>query len=76
MAQAVSRWLPTAATRVRSCGICGGQSGIGAGFIRVFRFLLFIFISAIVPQSPSSITRGWYNRPIEAAVPSELVSPH
>jgi hypothetical protein len=36
IAQAVSRWLPTAAARIRSqvksCGICGGQSGIGAGF--------------------------------------------
>jgi hypothetical protein len=33
IAQAVSRWLPTAAapfwTRVRSCGICDGESGIG-----------------------------------------------
>jgi hypothetical protein len=31
IAEAVSRWLPTAAARVRaqvrSCGICGGQSG-------------------------------------------------
>jgi hypothetical protein len=31
IAQAISRWLPTAAAHVRarvwSCGICGGQSG-------------------------------------------------
>jgi hypothetical protein len=37
IAQAVSRWLPTAATRARSrvwsSGICGGQSGAGAGFL-------------------------------------------
>jgi hypothetical protein len=35
--QEVSRWLPTAAARVRSkvwsSRICGGQSGAGAGFI-------------------------------------------
>jgi hypothetical protein len=34
--QAVSRWLPTAAARVRirvTCGVCGGQSGIGAGVL-------------------------------------------
>jgi hypothetical protein len=37
IAQAVSRWLPTSAARVRarvwSCGISGGQSGAGAGFL-------------------------------------------
>jgi hypothetical protein len=48
IAQAVSRWLPTAAARVRarvwSSGICGGQSGAGAGFLRVLRFTLPIFI--------------------------------
>jgi hypothetical protein len=36
IAQAVIRWLPTAAAQVRSRGlvkwICGGQSGAGAGF--------------------------------------------
>jgi hypothetical protein len=52
VAQADSRWLPTAAARVRvraACGVCGGQSGIGAGFLRVLRFPL-----PIIPQiSPS-----------------------
>jgi hypothetical protein len=59
IAQAVSRWLPTAAARVRapvwSCRICGGQSGAGAGFLRVLRFSLLIFIPPVAPQSPSSI---------------------
>jgi hypothetical protein len=53
VAQAVSRWLPTAAARVRvraACGVCGGQSVTGAGFFRVLRFPLPI----IPPISPSS----------------------
>jgi hypothetical protein len=48
VAQAVSRWLPTAAARVHvraALGVCGGQSGFGAGFLRVLRFPL--------PISPS-----------------------
>jgi hypothetical protein len=76
--QAVSRWLPTAAARVgvrvQSCRICSGQSGTRAGFLRVFRFPLPIFIPLIFPQSPSPIIRGWYNRPVVAAVPK--VPPH
>jgi hypothetical protein len=53
VAQAVIRWLPTAAARVRvraACGVCGGQIGTGAGFLRVLRFPLPI----IPPISPSS----------------------
>jgi hypothetical protein len=68
IAQAVSRRLPTAAAwvraQVRSCGISGGQSGTGAGFLRVLRLPLPIRIPPIVPQSSSSsIIWGWYNRP-------------
>jgi hypothetical protein len=81
IAQAVSRRLPTAAARVRarvrSRGNCGGQSGTGAGFLRVLRFPQSIFILPIAVQSPSSIIWGWYSRPVVAAVPSGLtVSPH
>jgi hypothetical protein len=50
---AVRRCLPTAAARVcvrEACGVCGGQSGTGAGFLRVLRFPLPI----IRPISPSS----------------------
>jgi hypothetical protein len=70
IAHAVSRWIPTATARVWSCGICGEQSGAWADFLRVLRFPLPIFISPIAPQSPTSITLGWYNRPVVAAVPS------
>jgi hypothetical protein len=57
VAQAVSRWLPTAAARVRvraACGVCGEQSGTGAGFLRVLRFPLPI----IPPISPSPSSSG------------------
>jgi hypothetical protein len=76
VAQAVSRWIPTAAARVRarvwSCGICGGQNDAEAGFLRVLPFPLPIFIPPIAPQSPSSNIWGLYNRPEVAAVPSGL----
>jgi hypothetical protein len=67
LAQAVSCRLFTAAARVpaqvRLFGICNGQSGTGAGFLRVFRFPLPILIPSTAPHSSSSI-RVWYNRPV------------
>jgi hypothetical protein len=55
--------IPTAAapvqSRVWSSGICGEQSGVGAGFLRVLRFPL-PFIPPISPssQSPGAGTIG------------------
>jgi hypothetical protein len=49
--------------QVRSCGICGGQSGTGARFLPVLRFPLPILIPPTAPLL-SSIIRGWYNRPV------------
>jgi hypothetical protein len=57
IADAGSRWLPTAVTLVRvraACGVCGGQSGTRVGFIRVLRFPLPVIIISII-----IITRGW-----------------
>jgi hypothetical protein len=54
VAQAISRWLPTATTRVRvraACGACGGQSDTGAGFLRALRFPLPIIFPPISPSS-------------------------
>jgi hypothetical protein len=58
IAQAISCWLPTTAdqvsAQVRSCGICGGQSGNGAGFLRVLWFPLPI----TPPNAPHSSSSG------------------
>jgi hypothetical protein len=57
ISQAVSRWLPSAAARFRargwSSGICGGQSGAGAGFLRVLWFPLSNFIPQNSPYMKS-----------------------
>jgi hypothetical protein len=63
IAEAVSRWLPTAAawvqSRVCSSRIFGGQSGAGAGFLRVLRFPLpFIPPNSPFSQSPGAGTIG------------------
>jgi hypothetical protein len=44
--------------QVRSCGICGGQSGTGAGFLLVLRFPLPILIPPTAPHSSSSFGAG------------------
>jgi hypothetical protein len=60
-AGAVSRRFPTATvqvqSQVRSCGICGRQSGTGTSFLRV------IVSPTNFHSITSSIFRGWYNRP-------------
>jgi hypothetical protein len=80
VAQAVSRRFSTAAVLVRAwvslCGICGGQSGTRADFLRVLGFTL-PSIPPTAPHSSSSIIiRGWYNRPVVASVIVDSVSFH
>jgi hypothetical protein len=73
IAQAVSRWLATEATRVRpqlrSCKICGEKSGHGAGFLRIFRFPLQIRVSRIAGHLSSRylamIMYFWYALKLE-----------
>jgi hypothetical protein len=76
--QAVSRRFSTAVDRVRaqvrSCGICGGQSGTGAGFPKSFDFPYpFSFLRLLHTLhnllSSAGITGG-----IAAGVPSGLKS--
>jgi hypothetical protein len=66
--QAVSLRLPNAAARVREqvrlFGLCGGQSGIGAGLLQVLRFSQLILIPPTAPHSSSTIIQGWYSRPL------------
>jgi hypothetical protein len=75
IAQAVSHRPPTMAarvwTQVRSCGICIGRSGTGAGFLRVLRFPLPILIPPIAPHVIITRYTGIL-RQIVADVPSGL----
>jgi hypothetical protein len=69
VAQVVSHWLLIAMAQdefqLRSCGICGAQSGTGAGFLRVFWFPLPIQIPA--PHAPfvSSVILGCCSGPFK-----------
>jgi hypothetical protein len=81
IAQVANRWLPTAAARVQtrlwSSGICVGQSGAGAGFLRILRFPLPIFIPPNSPpsQSPWAGTMGPLVADVQSG-PSKDSSPH
>jgi hypothetical protein len=48
--------------QVRSCGICGGQGGTGAGFLQVLQFPLPILIPS-ASNTSSSLIQVWYNLP-------------
>jgi hypothetical protein len=75
MAQAVSRRPLSAEARIRArsslCGIGGGQSGTGAGFLRV---LWFFHVSIIPSWLFILIIWGMTNRPARGRS-SETVSP-
>jgi hypothetical protein len=73
-----SHRLPTAGSRVRarvkSCNVCGGQSGTGAGFLRVLRFVLPLIHPTNCSTIITIITQGWYSRPINGRSNSGLGS--
>jgi hypothetical protein len=62
IAEAVSRWLPTAAaqvqSRVWSSGICGDKVAPGQVFSEYFGFLPFIPPNSPSSQSPGASTIG------------------
>jgi hypothetical protein len=62
MAQAVSRWPLTVEAQVRArvdpCGICGGQSGTGAGFSPSYSVFPCQYHSTIAPYSSVTAPRG------------------
>jgi hypothetical protein len=50
-------------------GFVVDKVALGQVFSEYFGFPCTIFITPNSPQSPSHIIRGWYNRPVMAAVP-------
>jgi hypothetical protein len=76
IAQAVSRWLPTAAARVRARVWSSGICGAGSGFLRVLRFPLpFIPPNSPSSQSPGAGTIGQYVADVLSG-PSVDSTPH
>jgi hypothetical protein len=61
--QAVCRRFPAAAARIHSCGVCGGQNGIRAGFSRVLWFPLTVLSprSSIIIIIIIVVVQVWYS---------------
>jgi hypothetical protein len=61
-----------------SCGICGGHSSTGAGFLGVFRFPLPLIPSTSCPKIFTIYRQVWYHRPTNDRSNSGLgsVQPH
>jgi hypothetical protein len=64
IAQAVRRWLPTAAARSSHVGFVVAKVALGHVFSEYFGFPCQSSFHQFFSQSPSPIIWGWYNRPV------------
>jgi hypothetical protein len=75
IAQAVSRWLPTAVAQVQTwvwlSGICSEQSDTGVGFLQVLRFPMTILIPSTALRLSTIVRAGTISQ-LVADVPSGL----
>jgi hypothetical protein len=76
IAQAVSRWFPTAAawvqTRIQSCEICGGQSGAGS----TFSPSISVSLANLHSTNLSTITIGYHLGLVQYVISSSSTKSH
>jgi hypothetical protein len=71
IAQEISSQLSTAADRIKSCGICGEDSGSWEGFLKAFQFPLPVLIPPTAPYSSIIVLSTLYSLGTESVVKQE-----